>query len=428
LSIWLIGFGLRWLTGFYLTSSGGIECSRSPYLSAMTQSSRRTSAFGRFVSVMAVLVFIVLALTFYYCINPVDYGGLGSLGMFGMLAPPAFLVVVVVSLLMIFWSYEKKWRVALFAFSGIVILSLFLSLRPSYALWKWAEGHRVSLNFVEALLPRYNRGDLSRTTTLTYDTLDNGTRLLLDAWPADMRRRKGPFPAIIKVHGGTWVEGSRRGLTLWNSWFNKLGYHVFDVDYRMPPPERWLDQAGDVKCALDWVRAHASEYNVDTTRLVLMGYSAGGNLAMLTAYSYNNPELKPTCGVPVKVKCVINLYGPVDMNTLYASTGSENFVQPKMRQYIGGGPSEFNDRYHLLSPVNHVDDGAPPTISIYGERDRIVPFREGIAADDALKQFNVPHELYILPETDHAFDANWTYFSTQIAREKIRAFLDKYAK
>ena len=386
------------------------------------------SAFGRFVTVMAVLIFIVLALTFYYCINPVDYGGLGSLGLFGMVAPPAFLVLAIISLLMIFWAFEKKWSVALFAFSGIVILSCFLSLRPSYALWRWAQEHHVSLNFIEALMPRFNREELSRTTTVSYDTLDDGTQLILDAWPADMKRRKGPRPAIVKVHGGTWVSGSRRNLTLWNSWFNKLGYHVFDVDYRMPPPERWLDQAGDVKCALNWVRAHAPEYNVDTTRLILMGYSAGGNLAMLAAYSHDNPELKPSCGLPVKVKCVINLYGPVDMNTLYVSTGSENFVQPKMRQYIGGGPSEFNDRYHLLSPVNHINNDAPPTISIYGERDRIVPFREGIAADNALKQFNVPHELYILPETDHAFDANWTYFSTQIAREKIRAFLDKYAR
>lgn len=394
----------------------------------MTRSGRSTSTFGRFVTAVAVLTLIVLSLTVYYYFNPVDYGGLGSLGMFSLLAPPAFLVIGVVSLLMLFWSIEKKWRVALLAFSGVVVISFFLSLWPSYALWKWAKEQHVPLNLVEALLPRFNREDLSRTTTVSYDTLDDGSQLLLDAWPADMRKNKNPRPAIVKVHGGAWVSGSRRGLTLWNSWFNKLGYHVFDVDYRMPPPERWLDETGDVKCALDWVKAHANEYNVDTTRLILMGYSAGGNLAMLAAYSYDHPELKPTCGLPVKVKCVINLYGPVDMETLYASTGSESFVQPKIRQYIGGGPNELNGRYHLLSPISHISNDTPPTISIYGERDRIVPFKEGIIADNALKQANVPHELYILPETDHGFDANWTYLSTQIAREKIRVFLARYAR
>ncbi|HEX6889309.1 MAG TPA: alpha/beta hydrolase [Chryseolinea sp.] len=394
----------------------------------MTRSRRRTSTFGRFVTAVAVLALIVFSLLLYYYINPVDYGGLGRLGMFSLAAPPAFLVTGMVALLMIFWSIEKKWRVALFAFSGIVIISFFLALWPSYALWQWAREHYVPLNLVEALLPRFNRGDLSRTTTLTYDTPGDGTQLLLDAWPADMRKNRTPRPAIVKIHGGAWVNGSRRDLTLWNSWFNKLGYHVFDVDYRMPPPERWLDQIGDVKCALDWVKAHANEYNVDTTRLVLMGYSAGGNLAMLAAYSYDHPELKTTCGSPVRVKCVINLYGPVDMETLYGSTGSERFVQPKMRQCIGGGPNELADRYQLLSPINHIHDDVPPTLSIYGERDRIVPVKAGIYADNALAQANVPHELYILPETDHAFDANWTYFSAQIAREKIRVFLDKHAR
>ena len=375
----------------------------------------------------------------YYYFNPVGYGGVGSLGLVSMLVPPVLFILGVVSLLMVFWSFEKRWRVASIAFSGNVMLCLFLSLRPSFALWRWAGDRNISLNLAEALLPQFNREGLfnrerlSRTTTLAYDTLDDGTRLLLDAWPADMKKKRTPRPAIVKVHGGVLVGGelvggSRRDLTMWNSWFNNLGYHVFDVDYRMLPPQRWVDQTGDIKCALSWVKAHAAEYNVDTTRLILMGYSDGANLAMLAAYSHEHPALKPTCGAHVNIKCVINLYGPSDMKALYASTGSSSFVQPRMRQYIGGSPDEFDERYDLLSPLNHISENSPPTISIYGEKDRILPFNEGIATDNALKEANVHHELYILLETDHAFDANWTYFSTQIARERILRFLDKYAE
>lgn len=396
----------------------------SSYSIVMARS--RRSALSRFVTILSGFLFIVLGLMCYYYINPVGYGELGTLGMIGMLAPPAVLILGLVSLLMVFWSIEKRWRIAIAAFSGNVMLCLFLSLNPSYALWEWAGEHNVSLNLVEALLPRFNRESLSRTTTVAYDTLNDGTRLFLDAWPAHIKKKRSPRPAIIKVHGGAWVNGSKRGLTMWNRWFNELGYHVFDVDYRMPPPERWLEETGDIKCALSWVKTHATEYNVDTTRLILMGYSAGANLAMLAAYSSDHPELKPTCGTPVKVKCVINLYGPTDMKSFYASTGSSSFVQPRIKQYIGGGPGEFDKRYDLLSPINHVDNNSPPTISIYGEKDRIVPIHEGIAADNTFNEANVYHELYVLPETDHAFDANWTYFSTQIAREKIRAFLKKY--
>lgn len=395
---------------------------------------RRITRFGRFVTVVSVLIFILAALMCYYFFNTVGFGGMGSLGMASMLAPPALLMIGLVSLMMMFWSYEKGWKVALVAFSGNVILCLYLSLSPSFALWKWAGDRNISLDLAEALLPQFNReglfnrDGLSRTTTLAYDTLDDGTLLLLDAWPADMMKKRTPRPAIIKVHGGLLVGGSRRELTMWNSWFNKLGYHVFDVDYRKPGSGRSRDQVGDIKCALSWVKANAAEYNVDTTRLIVMGYSAGANLAMLAAYSHEHPELKPTCGEPVKVKCVINLYGASDMKAFYASSGSRSFVQPRMRQYIGGGPEEFDEQYDLLSPLSHISENSPPTISIYGEKDRIIPFQEGIATDNALKEANVYHELYILPQTDHAFDANWTYFSTQIARERILKFLHKYAE
>lgn len=389
---------------------------------------RRFGAFGRSVTTLSVLIFIATALMCYYYFIPVGYGSVGTLGTAALAAPPAILMVGVVSLLMVFWSLLRRWRVAFLAFSANVVLCAFLAFSPSYALWKWATDHNISLNLEEALLPQFNSEDLSRTTTIVSDTLSNGARLRLDAWPADMTKKKSPRPTIIKVHGGTWLDGSRRDFTMWNSWLNKLGYHVFDVDYRTPPPDRSLDEIRDVKCAMAWVKAHAAEYNIDTTRLILMGYSTGANMAMLAAYSYGRSELQPTCGLPVAVKCVINLYGPTDMKALYASTGSGNFLQPRMRQYIGGSPSELDERYDLLSPINHVSKDSPPTISIYGEKDRIIPFREGVAVDNALKKANVHHELYILPETDHSFDANWSYLSTQIAREKIRSFLHKYAE
>ena len=65
----------------------------------------------------------------------------------------------------------------------------------------------------------------------------------------------------------------------------RLGYVVFDVEYRMPPPVRWKEEIGDVKCALGWVVGNAEKYGIDASRISIMGYSAGANLAMLAAYS-----------------------------------------------------------------------------------------------------------------------------------------------
>ena len=252
---------------------------------------------------------------------------------------------------------------------------------------------------------------------------------MLDIWVPDSLLQGPPRAAVVKIHGGGWVQGNKNDLTAWDKWLSELGYPVFDVEYRMSSPGRWQDETGDVKAALGWVSAHAAEFNVDPNRIITMGNSAGANLALLSAYSYQHPQLPPSFNMPaVKVKCVIDIYGPSDMATQYSTTGSPDYVRPLMKEYIGGSPAEFPDRYHLLSPISHVGPGSPPTIIFQGEYDRIVPKFQSISLDEALGKSGVPHELWLLPLSDHVFDANWTFFSTQIAKQKIQAFLEKYGK
>ncbi len=194
----------------------------------------------------------------------------------------------------------------------------------------------------------------------------------------------------------------------------------------MPPPVRWLDEIGDVKVALGWVAAHAADYHVDPARISVMGGSAGGNLSMLAAYSAGDPQLPPSTAVPlVAMRSVINFYGPTDMALLYRTCKSPDYVRPLMKEYLGGTPEEFPDRYRVLSPLTHVSAKAPPTITLIGTSDRLVSMDHAELLDQALSKAGVAHETYFLPANDHAFDVNWGGFGTQIAREKIRAFLQK---
>jgi len=202
---------------------------------------------------------------------------------------------------------------------------------------------------------------------------------------------------------------------------------VFDVEYRMPPPVRWLDEIGDVKSALGWVAVHAAEYHVDPSRISILGSSAGGNLALLAAYSAGDPTLPPSTDVPpVAIRSVINFYGPSDMALLYRTCKSPDYLRPLMREYIGGTPEEFPDRYRVLSPLGHVTTKAPPTITLLGDHDRLVSIDHAELLDHALSGVGVPHETYVLGANDHAFDVNWGGFGTQIARAEIKRFLEKY--
>jgi acetyl esterase/lipase len=229
------------------------------------------------------------------------------------------------------------------------------------------------------------------------------------------------------VHGGGWIVGNRSERPDWNRWLNQLGYEVFDVEYRMPPPVRWQHEIGDVKAAVGWVAAHAADYHVDPARISIMGESAGGNLALLAAYSMGDPGLPASTGVaPVAIRSVIDLYGPTEMAKLYDTTSSPGFVQYSESTYIGGIPEEFPDRYRALSPLYHINAQTPPTITFQGTMDRLVPMEQATMLDKALTKAGVAHELYLLPASDHGFDMNWGGFGSQIARAKIQAFLKSH--
>ena len=229
------------------------------------------------------------------------------------------------------------------------------------------------------------------------------------------------------VHGGGWVLGNRSGRPDWNRWLNQLGYEVFDVEYRMPPPERWQDEIGDVKAAVGWVAAHADDYKVDPARITMMGESAGGNLALLAAYSMGDPQLPPSTDVaPVAIRSVVDLYGPTELAMLYGSSASRHFVQTVEAKYIGGTPEKFPERYRVLSPLYHISAQTPPTIAFHGASDRVVPLDQATTLDQALSKAGVAHETYILPGNDHGFDVNWGGFGTQIARAKIQDFLQRH--
>ncbi len=83
----------------------------------------------------------------------------------------------------------------------------------------------------------------------------------------------------------------------WDRWFNEP--RLYGLRCRLPAAAartRWQDETGDVKCALGWVVAHvAGEYRIDPARISTTGFSAGGTLAMLAAYSVGDPRLPPSC-------------------------------------------------------------------------------------------------------------------------------------
>ncbi|MEV7196712.1 alpha/beta hydrolase [Streptomyces sp. NPDC093510] len=269
-----------------------------------------------------------------------------------------------------------------------------------------------------------------RARTLTYARVGRGhgahrtkgQKMRLDLWTLPKRPRVRR-PAVVWVHGGGWNKGHRSQTPEWNRWFNARGWSVFDIDYRLAPRATQLDQIGDVKCAVGWVRRHARAYGIDPDRLLLAGSSAGANLALAAAYTEDDSRVPASCAVrDSSVSAVLSLYGPTDMRQLIAGTALRR--DPMIPVLMGGSAATAPARYRLGSPARLVRGDVPPTLLLHGSADRAVPVAQARELARRLKGAGAPATYVELPWADHCFDVNWGGWGSQIARAATERFLN----
>src|SRR5690242_7310217 len=120
------------------------------------------------------------------------------------------------------------------------------------------------------------------------------------------------------------------------------------------------------------------------------------------------------------------MYGPPDLRAMWDDSKTQRAVQVGLRSYVGGSPAERPQLYDLLSPIHHVTAAVPPSLSIIGESDQLVPADSVRVLGRALAAAGATHEEVYLPATDHAIDLSWGALNTQVARAQVRRFLVRY--
>ena len=140
------------------------------------------------------------------------------------------------------------------------------------------------------------------------------------------------YPTIVTLYGGGWQSGEPTQDEFFSRYMASRGYTVVAIDYRHAPQYRFPSQLEDVKAALLYIQTHAQVLKVDVDRLVLMGRSAGAQLAMLAAYPPSSPS----------VRAVVNYYGPVDLTLGYEQPPQPDPIDTRalLRAFLGGTPAE----------------------------------------------------------------------------------------
>ena len=214
------------------------------------------------------------------------------------------------------------------------------------------------------------------------------------------------------------VTADRTEFAAFNAFLASRDYVVAAIDYRLAPQWRFPAARDDVLTAVAYLKVYATELQIDPTRIALLGRSGGAQLALLAAYTAQEPAIKG----------VISLYGPSNLRAQY-----ENPAPPKVRDtraarskriWAGLRDPDTDGAYYAASPVNFVNAASPPTLIVHGERDPIVSAGHASALQERLQQAGVKNLYVRLPWATHGCEVSYGGPCGQIVNYAVERFLD----
>jgi acetyl esterase/lipase len=236
--------------------------------------------------------------------------------------------------------------------------------------------------------------------------------LQLDFYPAIGR---SVAPCVVVIHGGGWDDGERGQIANFNDLLAGDGFGVADISYRLAPGAPWPAQREDVRAAIAFVKQHAAAWGVDGSRIVVLGRSAGGQIAEAAGYALHDPDIRG----------VVGLYGPSDMNFAWKwSSPDDALNSPElMRRFLGGTPEQVPANYDSASAILMVNPRTPPTLMVHGVIDTLVWHRHSVRLSARLTEAGVPNMLLSLPWGTHALELNPSCPSGQLTAYSVEWFV-----
>ncbi len=233
-----------------------------------------------------------------------------------------------------------------------------------------------------------------------YKQLDT-TKLFLEVYYPQQLDSSKAYPAMVFFFGGGWKGGNRHHFLNHAKYFSKRGIVCFLADYRTETRHKTtpFESLKDAKSAIRFIRKHASDFNIDETKVIASGGSAGGHLASATAFikGYNDPtdDLSLSC-----IPNALVLFNPVIDN----GPG-------------GYGFERISDEYKNFSPLHNLNKGAPPTIIFLGTEDVLVPVETAEYYKKVMEKVGSRCELRLYEGEGHGFFnyRNFEYYKKTVS-------------
>ena len=260
---------------------------------------------------------------------------------------------------------------------------------------------------------------VSSGISATYRISPNVTYLKSGAWEGKMdiysRPGAGPQPTLIWLHGGPMTAVTKDGELFALMPYLEAGWNVINLEHRYPGVTFAPAALQNSWCALRWIVQNAERYGFDTTKLVISGASSGAWFAVAAAMTPRPDHWDDACpgDEDVKVAAVVDWYGNWDLADILQG--------PNEKDYALGWVPKFSNPMEIargLAPV--IDASTPPTISIHGDADPVVPYSQSVRLQEALKEAHVAGQLVTIRGGKHG---GFTRAENENAFAAVEAFL-----
>ena len=194
------------------------------------------------------------------------------------------------------------------------------------------------------------------------------------------------YPVLFFVHGGAWIHGDKNTFGVYRAFaerFVKHGIGVVVTNYRLTPQVKHPDHVKDVAKAFAWTQKNIGKYGGNSEQLFVCGHSAGGHLVSLLAT--DDQYLQAEGVKPTAIKGVIPISGVLS-------------IDEKLFPGVFGTDKEVIKK---ASPINHVRDGLPPFLVVYGDKDLPVCSKTSKEFYDVLKEKKCVADKLEVEDRDH---------------------------
>lgn len=229
-----------------------------------------------------------------------------------------------------------------------------------------------------------------------------------------------PAPCVVVVHTGGWNNGTTDEFLPFNFHLVQSGYATACIEYRLAPRWQWPAQREDALDAIRFLKTHAESLGIDPQKFVLLGRSAGGQIAEAVAYGAHD----------IAIRGCIAFYAPADMNFAYKYSREDDILKSPqlLRDFLGGTPAQVPKNYKSASPILLAGKDSPPTLLFHGAQDPLVWFLQSKRLAMKLESTGVRHLFVRLDWATHAFDYNFSGPGGQISTCAVDYFLAAVTK